>query len=54
MFSKLELRQEYYWLRILERVVPKIAFASRRGYFEFVVMSFELTNAPAVYINLIH
>ena len=44
VFSKLVLRQGYYQLQIKKEDVPKTAFNSRNGYFEFAVMPFGLTN----------
>ena len=54
VFFKLNLRQSYYQLRILEADIPKTAFNSRYGHFEFAVIPFELTNAPAAFIDLMH
>ena len=54
VFSKLYLRQRYYELRIKEEDVPKTAFNSRYGHFEFLVMPFGLTNAPVTFMDLIH
>ena len=41
-------------MRILEADVPKTVFNSRYGYFEFAVMHFGLTNAPAAFMDLMH
>ena len=54
MFSKLDLRQGHYQLRIRKEDVPKTAFNSRYGYFEFAVMPFRLTNAPTAFMDLMH
>ena len=54
VFFKLDLGQGYYQLRIKEEVVPKTTFNSRYRHFEFLVMSFGLTNAPVTFMDLIH
>ncbi|XP_070004679.1 uncharacterized protein [Nicotiana sylvestris] len=41
-------------LKILESHIPKTAFRTRYGHYEFLVMSFGLTNTPASFMNLIH
>nr|XP_027093630.1 uncharacterized protein LOC113714031 [Coffea arabica] len=54
VFSKLNFRQGYYQLRIRREDVPKTAFNSRYGHFEFAAMSFGLTNAPTAFMDLMH
>ena len=53
VYSKIDLCTDYHQLRVREADIPKTAFRTRYGHFEFIVMPL-LTNTPAEFMDLMH
>jgi hypothetical protein len=54
VFSKIDLRSGYHQMKIRPSDIPMTTFSTRYRLYEFIIMSFGLTNALAYFINLMN
>ena len=54
VFSKIDLKLEYWQMPVREQGIPKTPFKMRWGLYEFLVMPFSVTNAPSQFMNMMN
>ena len=54
IFSSIDLRSRYWQVSLRKEDIPKIAFKTRWGLYEFLVVPFGVSNAPITFVNLVN